>query len=68
MDTKGEITNKEGYLLKYEKYEKVGNDYKFNVYKPNEIPTQDMKMTFNQFINYLYSELYVDNRTHSSIG
>ncbi len=62
MDTKGEITNKEGYLLKYEK---VGNDYKFNVYKPNEIPTQDMKMTFNQFINYLYSELYW---THSSIG
>ena len=62
MDTKGEITNKEGYLLKYEK---VGNDYKFNVYKPNEIPTQDMKMTFNQFLNYLYSELYW---THSSIG
>jgi len=62
MDIKGEITNKEGYLLKYEK---VGNDYKFNVYKPNEIPTQDMKMTFNQFINYLYSELYW---THSSIG
>ena len=61
MESKGEITNKDGRLLKYEK---VGNDIVFLL--PNQnIP---MKMTFNQFLNYLYSELYVDNRIHSSNG
>jgi hypothetical protein len=76
---KGELTNKDNFLLKYEK---KGSDYEFFVYKPitkevsgyNQIKhvctNKDcpQKMTYEQFINYLYVELYLDDNKYSDGG
>ena len=76
---KGELTNKDNFLLKYEK---KGSDYEFFVYKPitkevsgyNQIKhvclNKDcpQKMTYEQFINYLYVELYLDDNKYADGG
>lgn len=76
---KGELTNKDNFLLKYEKN---GDMYEFYIYKPetkkvsgynqkkhicvnSECPH---KMSYQQFINYLYSELYLDDRKYAKGG
>jgi len=77
--TKGELTNKDNFLLKYEK---KGGDYEFFVYKPEkkdvssyeqikyvcvnkDCPT---RMSYNQFLNYLYAETYLDDRKYANGG
>ena len=76
---KGELTNKDNFLLKYEK---KGSDYEFFVYKPitkevsgyNQIKhvclNKDcpQKMTYEQFIHYLYAELYLDDKKFADGG
>ena len=76
---KGELTNKDNFLLKYEKR---GGEYEFLVYKPitkevsgyNQIKhvclNKDcpQKMTYEQFINYLYAELYLDDTQYANGG
>lgn len=76
---KGELTNKDNFLLKYEK---TGSEYEFFVYKPitkevsgyNQIKhvclNKDcpQKMTYDQFINYLYAELYLDDNNYAKGG
>ena len=76
---KGELTNKDNFLLKYEK---KGGEYEFLVYKPitkevsgyNQIKhvclNKDcpQKMTYEQFINYLYAELYLDDTQYADGG
>jgi hypothetical protein len=76
---KGELTNKDNFLLKYEK---KGGEYEFFVYKPitkevsgyNQIKhvclNKDcpQKMTYEQFINYLYAELYLDDTKYADGG
>ena len=76
---KGELTNKDNFLLKYEK---KGSDYEFFVYKPitkevsgyNQIKhvclNKDcpQKMNYEQFINYLYAELYLDDNKYAGGG
>jgi len=76
---KGELKNKENLLLKYEK---IGSDYEFFVYKPEkrdvssygqikyvcvnkDCPT---RMSYNQFLNYLYAETYLDDRKYAKGG
>ena len=76
---KGELKNKENLLLKYEK---IGSDYEFFVYKPEkkdvssyeqikyvcvnkDCPT---RMSYNQFLNYLYAETYLDDRKYANGG
>lgn len=77
--TKGELTNKDNFLLKYEK---KGGDYEFYIYKPetkkvsgyNQVKhicvNSDCphKMTYEQFINYLYAELYLDDMKYANGG
>ena len=67
----GELTNKDNFILTYKK---KGEQYEFIVYKPftttidgNErtshiFPNIDgaTLLTYNQFINYLYAELYIE--------
>jgi len=76
---KGELTNKDNFLLQYEK---KGGKYEFFVYKPitkevsgyNQIKhvclNKDcpQKMTYEQFINYLYAELYLDDTKYADGG
>lgn len=76
---KGELTNKDNFLLKYEK---KGGEYEFFVYKPitkevsgyNQIKhvclNKDcpQKMNYEQFINYLYAELYLDDTQYDDGG
>jgi DNA repair protein RadC len=76
---KGELTNKNNFLLKYEK---KGGEYEFFVYKPitkevsgyNQIKhvclNKDcpQKMNYEQFINYLYAELYLDDTQYADGG
>lgn len=76
---KGELTNKDNFLLKYEK---KGSDYEFFVYKPitKEISGYNQinhvclnkdcpqKMNYEQFINYLYAELYLDDTQYADGG
>jgi hypothetical protein len=76
---KGELTNKDNFLLKYEK---KGGEYEFFVYKPitkevsgyNQIKhvclNKDcpQKMNYEQFINYLYAELYLDDTQYAGGG
>jgi hypothetical protein len=76
---KGELTNKNNLLLKYEK---VGDNYEFYIYKPitKEISGYNktnyvcenlncpMKMKYNQFINYLYAEMYIDDKKYANGG
>ena len=52
----GEI-KKENYTLKYEKN---GKYYQFIVYE-NDIPLNNIPLIMNlkQFLNYLYTELYI---------
>jgi len=76
---KGELKNKDNFLLKYEKR---GIDYEFYIYKPEkkdvssyeqikyvcvnkDCPT---RMSYNQFINYLYAESYLDDRQYAKGG
>jgi len=76
---KGELKNKNNFLLKYEKR---GMDYEFYIYKPEkkdvssyeqikyvcvnkDCPT---RMSYNQFINYLYAESYLDDRQYAGGG
>ena len=77
--TKGELTNKDNFLLKYEK---KGGDYEFYIYKPetkkvsayNQVEhiciNSDFpyKMSYEQFINYLYAELYLDGGKYANGG
>jgi len=79
LPPKGELTNKDNFLLKYEK---KGGDYEFYIYKPetkkvsgyNQIKhicvNSDCphKMTYEQFINYLYAELYLDDMKYAKGG
>ena len=65
MKDGGEIIPQQGTLFTKDKtskleYKKVGNDYVFRVYNPKE--SQELKMSKNQFINYLHSELYIDDK------
>jgi hypothetical protein len=79
LPPKGEFTNSNNLLLKYEK---VGNNYEFFVYEPisrevsgykqtkfvcknSDCP---LKMNYQQFINYLYSELYLDDKKYAKGG
>ena len=76
---KGELTNKNNFLLKYEK---KGGEYEFFVYKPitkevsgyNQIKHVCLnkhcpqKMNYEQFINYLYAELYLDDNKYAGGG
>jgi hypothetical protein len=71
LSQNGELTNKDNFILTYIK---KGEQYEFLVYKPftttmdgNErtshiCPNVDgaVLMTYNQFINYLYAELYIE--------
>ena len=77
--TKGELTNKDNFLLKYEK---KGSDYEFYVYKPitkevsgyNQIKHScinkdcPQKMSYRQFVNYLFAELYLDDKKYANGG
>ena len=54
---KGELKNRDNLLLKYEK---IGDDYEFYVCGNKDCSS---KMSYKQFINYLYTETYLDNRT-----
>ena len=79
LPPKGELTNKDNFLLKYEK---KGGDYEFYIYKPetkkvsgyNQVKhicvNSDCphKMTYEQFINYLYAELYLDDMKYANGG
>jgi hypothetical protein len=79
LPPKGELTNKDNFLLKYEK---KGGDYEFYIYKPetkkvsgyNQVKhicvNSDCphKMTYEQFLNYLYAELYLDNMKYANGG
>jgi hypothetical protein len=79
LPPKGELTNKDNFLLKYEK---KGGDYEFYIYKPetkkvsgyNQVKhicvNSDCphKMTYEQFVNYLYAELYLDDMKYANGG
>ena len=79
LPPKGELTNKDNLLLKYHK---VGSNYEFYVYEPiskevsgyNQIKfvckNSDcaLKMNYKEFINYLYSELYLDDKKYAKGG
>jgi len=79
LPPKGELTNKDNFLLKYEK---KGGDYEFYIYKPetkkvsgyNQVKhicvNSDCphKMTYEQFSNYLYAELYLDDMKYANGG
>ena len=65
MKDGGGIIQQQGTLFTKDKtskleYKKVGNYYVFRVYNPKE--SQELKMSNNQFINYLHSELYIDDK------
>jgi len=76
---KGELVNKENYLVKYEK---IGNQYEFYVYQPitKNVSAYEqkkyvcvnkncpLKMSYNQFINYLYAETYLDDLDYAEGG
>ena len=76
---KGELVNKENYLVKYEK---IGNQYEFYVYQPitKSVSAYEqkkyvcvnqnspLKMSYNQFINYLYAETYLDDLEYAEGG
>jgi hypothetical protein len=62
---KGELTNKDNFLLKYEK---KGGEYEFFVYKPITKEVSPQKMNYEQFINYLYAELYLDDTQYANGG
>lgn len=76
---KGELVNKSNHLLKYEK---KGDEYVFNVYEPVKpnidsyekirrvCKTKDypLRMTYKQFINYLYAETYIDDNKFAGGG
>lgn len=76
---KGELKNRDNLLLKYEK---IGDDYEFYVFKPIEKDVSSYKqttyvcenkdcpakMSYKQFINYLYAETYLDDRKMSNGG
>lgn len=76
---KGELTNKNNFILKYEK---KGGEYEFFVYVPaikelsesNQIKyicinkDSPQKMPYKQFINYLYAELYLDDTQYADGG
>ena len=62
-------------------YKKVGNDYVFRVYDVENNPVEnytrnqykkrtdnEASMNYNQFINYLHSELYIDDNTMEKGG
>jgi hypothetical protein len=79
LPPKGELTNRDNLLLKYQK---VGSNYEFYVYEPiskevsgyNQIKfvckNSDcaLKMNYKEFINYLYSELYLDDKKYAKGG
>jgi hypothetical protein len=76
---KGELRNSDGFLLKYEK---KNGEYEFYVYKPvtDDISAHSRtrhicvnadcpsKMTYIQFINYLYAETYLDDKRYDNGG
>ena len=43
-------------------YKKVGNNYEFVVYEGETNPVHVLVMDYNQFINYLYEEGYIDDK------
>lgn len=76
---KGELRNADNHLLKYEKN---GSEYEFYVYKPVSKIVSGyeqtkhicvnadcaLKMSYKQFINYLYGEGYIDDRKNAKGG
>jgi hypothetical protein len=79
LPPKGELTNKDNLLLKYQKN---GSEYEFYIYEPvtknvsayqqNKYLCKNkdcpIKMTYNQFINYLYTETYLDDLEYENGG
>ena len=79
LPPKGELTNKDNLLLKYQKN---GSEYEFYIYEPvtknvsayqqNKYLCKNkdcpIKMTYNQFINYLYTETYLDDLKYENGG
>ena len=79
LPPKGELTNRDNLLLKYQK---VGSNYEFYVYEPisKEVSGYNqikfvcknldcaLKMNYKEFINYLYSELYLDDKKFAKGG
>lgn len=79
LPPKGELTNRDNLLLKYQK---VGSNYEFYIYEPivkkvsgyNQTKyvckNSDcaLKMNYKEFINYLYSELYLDDKKFAKGG
>ena len=79
LPPKGELTNRDNLLLKYQK---VGSNYEFYIYEPilkkvsgyNQTKyvckNSDcaLKMNYPQFIKYLYSELYLDDKKFAKGG
>ena len=64
----GGLLSQQGTLYTKDKnkkleYYKKGNDYAFKVYDvENKTNENEALMNYNQFINYLYSELYIDEK------
>ena len=79
LPPKGELTNKNNLLLKYEK---IGSEYVFYVYEPVTLEVSGykktkhicknadcaMKMSYPQFVNYLYAETYLDDNKYAKGG
>ena len=79
LPPKGELTNKQNLLLKYQK---KGSEYEFYIYEPvtknisayqqNKYLCKNkdcpIKMPYNQFINYLYTETYLDDLEYANGG
>lgn len=71
LSQSGELTNKDNFILTYIK---KGEQYEFLIYKPFTTKIKDNErtshicpnvdgatlMTYKQFINYLYTELYIE--------
>jgi hypothetical protein len=74
----GDLTNKDNLILAYKR---KGENYEFLIFNPvttisngvartsHICPDMDLPslMTYMQFINYLYSELYINNGEHKSL-
>lgn len=79
LPPKGELTNRDNLLLKYQK---VGSNYEFYIYEPIVKKVSEynqtkyvcknsdcaLKMNYKEFINYLYSELYLDDKKFAKGG
>jgi ppGpp synthetase/RelA/SpoT-type nucleotidyltranferase len=74
-DDGGSIITSSGTLISKDKnkkldYQKNGSDFKFVVYDSEKHPVQGYDkhtMNYNQFVNYIYSEGYIDDKDFNQI-